>query len=479
MPMHSHARRASKKKSIKNLHKRDCVLWSDFESDVVEGRYRLGRLVRSEGRTAWFETQLLNEKVAIISITESLNDEETFLDPLNVAKKIRHPNVAAILETGTVTLQDTPLVYAVMEFTEENLEDVLRVRALSAEETRQVAEGLIEALSAIHKERLACGRLEVANVLAVGDTIKLRSDHLTIVPTDANLSASIAKDVQGLGAVLYQSLTQRRPKLDGTEPGNDPSIQLLPPPFVQIVRRALSGNATVDEIAVLLRPAKPAVTVLTASPPVAAKPAQPAAGPKTVPNPTPSKPALVEENKYPPIGEESPKRKSAPWIIGGFVLLLIVVVFALRAMLHSHEQSADSSAAAVQPVPSPAAAPVATPASIPTPPSAVPPARPQPAKPKLSAATANAPVPQDGAKAGAWRVVAFTYNHQDQAEHKAGTINEKHPDLQAGVFSPKGNGAPYLVTLGGATDRDGAFEMRNKAVREGLPRDTYAQNYSH
>ena len=75
-------------------------------------------------------------------------------------------------------------------------------------------------------------------------------------------------------------------------------------------------------------------------------------------------------------------------------------------------------------------------------------------------------------------MVAFTYNYQDQAEHKARSINEKHPDLQASVFSPKGSGAPYLVTLGNATDRASAFRLRDKAVQERLPKDTYAQNYS-
>jgi hypothetical protein len=74
--------------------------------------------------------------------------------------------------------------------------------------------------------------------------------------------------------------------------------------------------------------------------------------------------------------------------------------------------------------------------------------------------------------------VAYTYNYQDQAEHKARTINEKYPNLQASVFSPKGSGAPYLVTLGTATDRASAFRLRDKAVAEGLPKDTYAQNYT-
>jgi hypothetical protein len=48
-----------------------------------------------------------------------------------------------------------------------------------------------------------------------------------------------------------------------------------------------------------------------------------------------------------------------------------------------------------------------------------------------------------------------------------------HPE----VFTPTGQ-APYLVTIGGAMGRDDAFALVTKARNEGLPRDTYAQNYS-
>ena len=45
------------------------------------------------------------------------------------------------------------------------------------------------------------------------------------------------------------------------------------------------------------------------------------------------------------------------------------------------------------------------------------------------------------------------------------------------VFSPTGR-APYLVTVGGSMSHDQAEAFRNKARNEGLPRDTYMQNYS-
>lgn len=57
-------------------------------------------------------------------------------------------------------------------------------------------------------------------------------------------------------------------------------------------------------------------------------------------------------------------------------------------------------------------------------------------------------------------------------------ISGKHSDLGAEVFSPPGRGGVYLVTVGGAMDHDQAIKIRDKARREGLPADTYVQNFS-
>jgi hypothetical protein len=73
--------------------------------------------------------------------------------------------------------------------------------------------------------------------------------------------------------------------------------------------------------------------------------------------------------------------------------------------------------------------------------------------------------------------VAFTYNRKDQAQKKAASLGQKHPDLRPEVFSPTG-GAPWLVTIGGVQQRDAAYALAHKASAFGLPRDTYAQNYT-
>lgn len=439
-------------------------MWSDFESDVVEGRYPLAELVRSEGRCGWFETKY-EGKPAVISLTESLNDEDVLLERLKAAQKVKDKNVAEIFEVGATEARETPLVYAVMEHTEENLDDVLRARALSADETKEVAESLVSALRAIHKERLVCvrsddGQIEAASVLAAGDTVKLRSDHLLHVAPDAAFAGYVTRDVRGLGSLIYQCLTQRAPATRAN--ANDPSLQRLPASFIQIVRRAWSGMATLDEIEALLRPAAVPATTTPVTKTEAPAAANVAAAKPVV------KPSAPIAEAEPPTEKPTISRHTA-LIVGGFVVLLVIMGLVLRGISHSSGSTGASSPKVVVAQPdAPAAASPAKAAPSST------------AKPLPRAVKAVAPpvVQPASSRTGNWRVVAYTYNHQDQADHKARTINEKHPDLQASVFSPKGNGAPYLVTLGSPMEREDAFRLRDKARSEGLPRDTFAQNYS-
>ena len=81
-----------------------------------------------------------------------------------------------------------------------------------------------------------------------------------------------------------------------------------------------------------------------------------------------------------------------------------------------------------------------------------------------------------GSGRGQWRVIAFTYNRESQAQQKAGSLAQSRPELRPEVFTPNGH-APYLVALGGTMSRDEAFALARKARGEGLPHDIYAQNY--
>ena len=132
-----------------------------------------------------------------------------------------------------------------------------------------------------------------------------------------------------------------------------------------------------------------------------------------------------------------------------------------------------------RPVPAPLPAPVAS-APINTAPITSAPIASAPVTSAAQRAAAPAPQPATPKTADPrdqWHVIAYTYNHEDQAQHKAAVVTQAHPDLRAEVFTPTGH-APYLVSLGGAMTRDEAFALAQRARNEGLPRDTYAQNYS-
>jgi hypothetical protein len=125
-------------------------------------------------------------------------------------------------------------------------------------------------------------------------------------------------------------------------------------------------------------------------------------------------------------------------------------------------------------------APVESPAPVATPPvqrplASPPPTIARPAPPQRSVAPA---VPAREAAAGNWRVIAFTFRSHEQASRKAERINERHPELHAAVFSPRGRPGYYLVALGSRMSREEATHLQHKARALGLPRDTYVQNYS-
>ena len=51
-------------------------LWNEIEGQTLDG-LTLRKLLRSEGRTAWFSTEDPDGGPAVVSVFEALNDEET------------------------------------------------------------------------------------------------------------------------------------------------------------------------------------------------------------------------------------------------------------------------------------------------------------------------------------------------------------------------------------------------------------------
>jgi hypothetical protein len=81
------------------------------------------------------------------------------------------------------------------------------------------------------------------------------------------------------------------------------------------------------------------------------------------------------------------------------------------------------------------------------------------------------------ASEGMWRVIAFTFRTRAAAVKKVEQINQRHPRLEATVFSPKEKQGYYLVALGGRMSHEEAVRMEKKARGEHVSPDLFVHNY--
>lgn len=508
------------------------MLWTDLEGRTLHGRWRLGKLVRPEGRTAWFAGTDVEGKPVMVSITEALNDEDELLERFQAAGAIRHPHVVAIRESRISQIDETPVVVAAMEMTEENLSDVLRERALSPGETRQVLDAVLAGLAAIHAHGLVHGRIEAASVLATGDTIKLRSECVHL--GGSALASGIAEDARCVGRLIAQAITRRTPSGE-----NDPVLQLLPEPLARAARRALSGNATANELAALVGTR---LELVSEAPRPAAREAvrEPVREAKVDAGWESSR----ETDRIDPYSKTAPKGPMTPEVVvpekeaadrvaaakkaAAEKNIAAARVVAMRGPRERAESDVDSavptsadretmSAAEMTeahtlpsqreiPWESPLvmeddeeethrrpSAPYVVAAAVAVvlvtiftlygilhheaaAPKAVAPTATHPAPAPVRTAAPSRPVAAPAASGPGWRVIVYTYSREADARRKAEAITSAHPDLRASAFHPRANG-PYLVALGGVMSRQDAIAMRAKALAMGMPRDTYARNY--
>jgi eukaryotic-like serine/threonine-protein kinase len=460
--------------------------WNELEGRVIHGRHPLTRLVRSEGRTAWFESEAGDPAgtPATISLIEALTDADEVTERLQAAQSLQQPNLVSISKVGQVTLDDTLFVYAVMDHIEQSLADVLQGQALSADEGREVAESLVAALTAIHQKGWSHGHVEAASVLATETAVQLRSDCLQLNP------AAQADDVAGIGVTLFHAFTQRK-ALTAT----DAQVNRIPAPFAEIVRNTFARRWTLAQVANALKPAPiaPPVAAPAAAPvvtPQAPPTSPPARAPEPRPVPPPVAPAPAPAARLEPLPPQAEKFESGPeaeptaaaqrkpFLLYSAISLVVLAVlgfFLFRP--HTATEPAQQAAAPAPTTPS-------TPATVPVAPAptAKPSAVTKPSPVAKSSVARPTPVataqPTPGNGRSIWRVIAYTYRYEKPAQEMVDKLKAQHPNLDVAVFSPAGKTTVYLISLGGAMTHEEALKMKDKAASMGLPPDTFVQNFS-
>ncbi len=232
--------------------------WKQWEGQVVEGRFKLRQYLGGSQRGVVFLTEYAGEpsgKAAIKLVLVDPGNVELQLYRWKQAAKLRHPCLMRLLETGRCRVDNMTLLYAVMEYAEEDLSQILPHRALTSDEARAMLAPALNALAYIHAQRFVHGGLKPANILAVNDQVKLSSDSICEVnetiagirgataydaPERASGRTSPAADIWSLGVTLTEALTQQLPTWDERREPVFP--EALPKDFVFIARQCLQSD---------------------------------------------------------------------------------------------------------------------------------------------------------------------------------------------------------------------------------------------
>lgn len=254
--------------------------WKQLEGQVADQGFRLLQYLGGSDHGAVFLTECGEReprKAAIKLVRADREDAELQLSRWRLAANLFHPNLIRLFQMGRWHVDDTQLLYVVMEYAEENLSQVVPFRPLTPAEAREMLKPVLNALAYIHGKGFVHGRIKPANIMALGDEIKLSSDGLCRIgertggldsadayaaPESASGKLSPAGDVWSLGMTLVEALTQRLPVRQDTQRAEPVLPQTLPSPFLDIARHCLRWDPerrwTLEEISARLQPTSPA-----------------------------------------------------------------------------------------------------------------------------------------------------------------------------------------------------------------------------
>jgi serine/threonine protein kinase len=486
--------------------------WASLQGTLLEGGYQVEELLRSDDGAATFRIRVLGDfrhkaTANFYAVEPRAAEEQVAL--WQRIRAIRHPNLSAPLAAGRVALTGTPLVYAVLDGPDETLSGVLEERNLTKSEADEILNSLKNAAAELHARGLVHGCISPSEVLAFGTATRLSTvcvrkaesepavsaeepRYLAPESTTANLTP--ASDVWCIGATVLEALT-RMPCA-----GADCREQAAPleQPLRRIIEHCLNPDpeqrARLSDFEKLRRgelvPAAAAAAgagaTATPFPAAAIPPPSPAApirvGPplsQSRPDPTAAAPRLsrpelnrIEKRRSLAAGKPA-FYQFRTWIYGAAALLVaVLLIWAGRPKRQETVTGPAKPAASTPAAQSGTAWPTRT-------------LSPDPAatasRRVASSGTAiSNRSPHQGANSAdpaVWRLVLYTFSREPDAQRRAQAINQRHPGLNAEVFSPSSRNRMYLVVAGGRMTRDQAAKLHAQALRMGMPGDSYIQNY--
>ncbi len=254
-------------------------MWKECEGQYVENRFPLRQFLTSTRHSAIFLTEIAKPetlKAVVKFISADIPSPDEQLAVWNEAKHLDHPNIIRVLDCGRTQIAGLDILYIVMEYAEEDLSQLLKKRALTSTEARDLLNCLVQPLTYLHRKGLAHGHIKPSNLLATNDRLELSSDtifpsgysrkaHRDMDPYDAPehtgaaaVMATLPADIWSVGITLVEALTQQAPSLPYDDSAELTLSPTIPMPFLEIARGCLLRTPeerwTVEEIATKLNP---------------------------------------------------------------------------------------------------------------------------------------------------------------------------------------------------------------------------------
>jgi len=232
--------------------------WQQWEGRVINGRFPLRQYLGGSAQSAVYLTEINGSKAAIKLIPSDAAHGQIQVSRWELARKLSHPHLVRILDVGRWHADgEQDMLFAVMEHTDENLAEVLPSRRLTLAEASEMLVPALDALTYLHEHGMVHGNIKPANIMAVGDELKLSSDGIRPVGTSeesagsgnvydapeyASGAISPSGDIWSLGMTLVEALTNRLPAWDRAD-NNDPQLpESVPQPFDDIAKHCLSRD---------------------------------------------------------------------------------------------------------------------------------------------------------------------------------------------------------------------------------------------
>ena len=230
---------------------------SFLQGEVVDGKYHLRQYLGGSDHGAVFLTEhgnLRPQKAAIKLVRVRPGNAELQLSRWRLAANLAHPHLVRIFDMGRCEVENSAMLYVVMELADENLAQIIPERALTPDEARDMLAPVLDALAYMHSRGLRSrphqafehhGGGRRAETFERRHLPARRCDRFSGLPgvydppEGARNGAAPAGDVWSLGVTLVEVLTQQPPAWNPAE-RKEPSLpEALPEAFEDIVRHCL------------------------------------------------------------------------------------------------------------------------------------------------------------------------------------------------------------------------------------------------